>query len=64
MRATGLDRERPGDPNLLRVLVRLVVEQLVVGVALDRGVDLLASMPSWMSGLFAIDLRVTCWTRS
>ena len=37
-----LDGERPGDPDLLLVLVGLVVEHLEVGVPLDRGVDLLA----------------------
>ena len=40
MRAQRLDRERAGDADLLRVLERLVVEELEVGVPLDRRVDL------------------------
>ena len=64
VRAQRLDRERAGDADLLRVLERLVVEQLEVGVPLDRRVDLARGMPSLMSGLFAIDFSVMCWTRS
>ena len=43
VRRQALDRERPGDPNLLRVLVGLVVEQLELGVPPDRRVDLFAA---------------------
>ena len=42
VRREALDGERPGDADALVVLVRLVVEQLGVGVARDRRVDLLA----------------------
>ena len=45
MRRQGLDRERPRHPHLLLVLVRLVVEQLEVGVPRDRLVDLLPAHP-------------------
>ena len=41
VRRQALDRERPGDANLLLVLVGLVVEQLELGVPADRRVDLL-----------------------
>ena len=40
VRRQALDGERAGDPDLLLVLVGLVVEQLEVGVPLDRRVDL------------------------
>ena len=42
VRRQALDGEWSGDPDLLLVLVRLVVQQLEVGVAPDRLVDLLA----------------------
>ena len=43
VRREALDGERAGDAHLPLVLVGLVVEQLVVGVPLDRRVDLLAA---------------------
>jgi hypothetical protein len=41
VRREALDGERPGDADLLRVVVRLVVEVLELGLGGDRGVDLL-----------------------
>ena len=41
MRRQALDRERPGDPHLAVVRVRLVVEVLEVRLRSDGGVDLL-----------------------
>ena len=45
MRREALDRERARYADAPRVLVRLVVEQLGLGVPLDRRVDLLARHP-------------------
>ena len=51
MRRQALHRERSRDPDLLRVLVRPVIEQFDLGMPFDRGVDLLA-------GHTRLDIRV------
>src|SRR6516225_3631174 len=39
----ALDGERPGNPHLALVLIRLVVEELVLRMAADRRIDLLSA---------------------
>ncbi len=64
VRGKALDGERPAYPDLLPILVRAVVELLEVGVPFDGPSISLRLIPSLISGLFAMDLSVMCWTRS